>query len=229
MRDNIYTIPISEVFEPKCGCPICSISDTLEERCVEYIMGAAMMEPDVRQQTNKQGFCKMHFDIMMKRKNRLSLALMLQSLLIELPQNIGEKKQNSSMFARKKEEKAQSTCFVCSQIDWAKERMFSTIIKMYEQNDEFKALFKEQEYLCLPHYKELGSFASSKMNKKTIGEFSAVCDDLFKRQLDILTKEVSHYCSMYDYRNASANADWGTSKDSIERSIKFLTSRRVDN
>ena len=24
MRDSIYTIPVSEVFEPKCGCPICA-------------------------------------------------------------------------------------------------------------------------------------------------------------------------------------------------------------
>ena len=27
MRDSIYTIPISEVFEPKCGCPICRMRD----------------------------------------------------------------------------------------------------------------------------------------------------------------------------------------------------------
>ena len=55
MRDSIYTIPISEVFEPRKGCPICSIRNTLEQRCVEYIMGAAMMEPDVRIETNPLG------------------------------------------------------------------------------------------------------------------------------------------------------------------------------
>ena len=30
MRDSIYTIPVSEVFEPKCGCPICAMERTLE-------------------------------------------------------------------------------------------------------------------------------------------------------------------------------------------------------
>ena len=54
MKDTIYTIPVSEVFEPKEGCPLCRMRDTLEERCLEYIMGAAMMEPDVRQDTNRQ-------------------------------------------------------------------------------------------------------------------------------------------------------------------------------
>ena len=84
MRDSIYTIPISEVFEPKCGCPICQMRDTLEERSVEYIMGAAMMEPDVRMETNKKGFCSFHFNQMLRRKNRLSLALILESRLMEI-------------------------------------------------------------------------------------------------------------------------------------------------
>ena len=77
MRESILTIPITDVFEPKCGCPICRIRDTLEQHTIEYIMGAAMMEPDVRIETNKAGFCKEHFEQMRACKNRLSLALML--------------------------------------------------------------------------------------------------------------------------------------------------------
>ena len=57
MKESIYTIPISEVFEPRCGCPLCRLRDTLEQRCIDYIMGAAMMEPDIRIRTNEQGFC----------------------------------------------------------------------------------------------------------------------------------------------------------------------------
>ena len=58
MRDDITSIPISEVFEPRDGCPICRLRNTLEDRVVEYITGAAMMEPDVRIETNKQGLCQ---------------------------------------------------------------------------------------------------------------------------------------------------------------------------
>ena len=81
MKEAIYTIPISEVFEPKDGCPLCRLRDILEQRCLEYIMGAAMMEPDIRVETNRLGFCKDHYFMMLKRKNRLSIALMLQSHL----------------------------------------------------------------------------------------------------------------------------------------------------
>ena len=60
MRSDICSIPVAEVFEPKEGCPLCRMRDMLEERVLEYIMGAAMMEPDVRIETNRQGFCKDH-------------------------------------------------------------------------------------------------------------------------------------------------------------------------
>ena len=52
MHDSLVTIPVSEVFEPREGCPLCRLRDTLEQRVVEYITGAAMMEPDIRIQTN---------------------------------------------------------------------------------------------------------------------------------------------------------------------------------
>ena len=61
MRESILTIPISEILEPREGCPICRMRDMLEQRTVEYIMGAAMMEPDVRIETNRAGFCSAHF------------------------------------------------------------------------------------------------------------------------------------------------------------------------
>ena len=40
MRNDITSIPVSEVFDPKEGCPICRMRDTLEKRVVEYITGA---------------------------------------------------------------------------------------------------------------------------------------------------------------------------------------------
>ena len=95
MREDICTIPVSEVFEPKDGCPICRMRDTVETRMVEYIMGAAMMEPDVRMETNRRGFCEDHFRKMLGQKNRLSLALMLESRLIEIKEQVFDKKRLS--------------------------------------------------------------------------------------------------------------------------------------
>ena len=36
MRDDICTIPVSEVFEVNDGCPICRMRDIIEERIIEW-------------------------------------------------------------------------------------------------------------------------------------------------------------------------------------------------
>ena len=88
MRDDICTIPVSEGFEEKDGCPLCRMRAIAEKRVIDYIMGAAMMEPDVRLNTNELGFCRDHFDQMTKAGNRLSLALILDSHLQEIDKTI---------------------------------------------------------------------------------------------------------------------------------------------
>ena len=146
LRESILTIPINEIFEPREGCPICRMRDMLEQRTTEYIMGAAMMEPDVRIETNRLGFCKTHFDQMLKQKNRLSLALMLQTRLETLKKDVYSK---PSFFESKQKRvkslsKSNSTCFVCSKVDWAMERLLVTVFDMYKNSAEFRSLFKEQ-------------------------------------------------------------------------------------
>ena len=80
--EQIYTIPVNEAFEASaadasCGCPLCTLYRKLEENELELILGASMMEPDVRIQTNREGFCRLHYDMMFVRKNRLGMALTL--------------------------------------------------------------------------------------------------------------------------------------------------------
>ena len=72
MREDICSIPINDIFGPKDGCPFCRMRDMLEDRMATYITGAAMMEPDVRVETNRLGFCKTHFDQILQRGSRLS-------------------------------------------------------------------------------------------------------------------------------------------------------------
>lgn len=227
MRESILTIPVTDVFDPKCGCPICSLRDTLESRTVEYIMGAAMMEPDVRIETNKKGFCKTHFEQMRKCKNRLSLALMLQTHLQELQKKVLSRQSifEGKNAKQKRVSAVNNDCFVCSKIDWGMTRILKTVFEMYQNQEDFRNLFREQEYICLPHYDLLTGLCTQHLDKKLQKQFIDDCGKLTSKYLDELEKDVSHFCKMYDYRNTGADADWGNSKDSIERAIKYLTTR----
>ena len=228
MRESILTIPISEILEPRDGCPICRMRDMLEQRTVEYIMGAAMMEPDVRIETNRAGFCHTHFRQMMKQKNRLSLALMLQTHLAAVDQQLFSRKKLFEPKNARKQKLSQinESCFVCEKVDWGMERLMRTFFEMYSHAD-IKQLMSEQEYICLPHYDLLQSLAPAYLQKQELDSFTKLISGLTEKYIAALYEDVSHYCNMYDYRNTGKDADWGNSKDSIERAIKFLVSRDV--
>ena len=225
MRDDICSIPVSEVFEPKDGCPICTLRNTLEERMLEYIMGAAMMESDVRIETNKKGFCPEHLQKMLGRRNRLSMALILDSHLKELLSELFSKslfKADPKKQAAKINERL-SSCFVCEKIEWGMSRLLETVCRLYGTERDFRNLFSEQDCLCLPHYARLIDNIK-RVDKRYASEFSKDCERLAGEYLTSLSGDVEHFTKMFDYRNSGEDADWGNSKDSIERSVWYLTS-----
>ncbi|HEX3029866.1 MAG TPA: DUF6062 family protein, partial [Clostridia bacterium] len=76
--------PVSDAFAVDCECPLCVLEKKLEDECVDYALGPSLMEPDHRQETNKHGFCRKHFEAMYnKQENRLGLALMIDTFMQE--------------------------------------------------------------------------------------------------------------------------------------------------
>lgn len=219
LKDTIYTIPISDVFEPKCGCPICLMRDMLEKRCVDYVMGAAMMEPDIRIETNKLGFCTEHFSMLSTQKNRLSLALMLETHLDEIM------KKHMPPNVKKGSETPTSTCYICKEISAAMGKMIDTILKLYFADASFKRLFEEQDFLCYPHYELLCKAANSKLNKKQEVIFSKDITDLTIKYVQALRKDVHSFSTMFDYRNTNAAENNDDIKFALERAVSFLTAR----
>lgn len=221
MRDDICTIPISEVFETLDGCPICRMHNMLEKRAIDYITGAAMMEPDVRVVTNKKGFCPEHIEKLANRKSGLSLALMLQTHLDELGYELFSKPDKDGKIATER----LSTCFLCEKINWGMEHMIDTLFVTFEKDKEFREIFSAQPKFCLPHYKMLLTKSKKSGLKKYSYEFKTALKEITKKNLDELSKDLKHFCSMFDYRNAGSD-NWGNSKTAIERTVNFRAGER---
>ena len=153
MREDICSIPISEIFEPKDGCPFCRMRDMLEARMATYITGAAMMEPDVRVETNRLGFCHQHFEQILQRGSRLSVALILESLLDEAGKDIlpEDDKLAPKKILAAADRRAHS-CFVCENVEKNMQHLSATVIKLWQSEPEFRTLYSEQTHICLPHY-----------------------------------------------------------------------------
>ena len=138
--EKIYTIPVNEAFEASaadhdCGCPFCALYRKLEENELDLILGASMMEPDVRIKTNEQGFCKTHYDMMFTRKNRLGMALMLESHLNQLRGETDGKGFSAlkgvGVEPMKRLEKLEDSCYVCGRIEFSLSKMFETAVLLW--------------------------------------------------------------------------------------------------
>ena len=226
MRTDICSIPVEEVFEPKDGCPLCRLYSMLEDRMLEYITGAAMMEPDVRKETNKYGFCFDHFKGMLNRRNRLGVALILDSHLAQVESDLfGGLIKTGDSGRVSKINKLNDSCFVCDNIEKNFNSIVNNIFKHYENEREFRALVAEQETYCLPHYALLLSLSEKNLSRRHKDEFKKAITEIAQKNMAELRSDVRHFCDMYDYRNTGEDADWGNSKDSPERSVMFLTSK----
>ena len=227
--EQIYTIPVNEAFEASaddasCGCPFCKLYNKLEDDELDLILGASMMEPDVRIQTNEEGFCRTHYDMMFTRKNRLGMALTLESHLAELKKDLGRGSLFSSAGGRqiKRISALERSCYVCRRISFNFEHMVETAALLWQNDEAFRKKLASQPYFCLPHYRLLLEAGMERLNKKEFAEFERICTDIVKRYLDSLSDDVSWFCKKFDYRYDSE--PWHNSKDSVERAMRFLRS-----
>ena len=230
MKENICTIPINDIFRETDGCPLCRMRDMVEAQYVEYITGSAMMAPNIRVITNEKGFCHHHYEMMMQVGPKLSNALLMQTRLDYVRQNMLPDKLSSkpSKAQLLKIAQAQHSCYVCDRIDADIDHLMRTIFVQFSIDEEFRELFKNQDYLCLNHYELLHRKAVMKggVKSKDMKAFCEITNALCKNYLDSLYDDVTHFTTMFDYRNAGG--DWKNSKDSTERSVYFLTSNKVD-
>lgn len=227
MDEKIYTIPVNEAFDEYDGCPFCRMRRTLEDNERELIMGASMMEPDIRIKTNKLGFCRKHYDKMFKMNNRLSLALMLESHLDEVTDKtviwknslLGKdntKKAAENMRSLKK------SCYVCERTEEKFSKMILCAVILWSNGPEFKEKLLKQPYFCIEHAEEYLENARAKLDKKSFALFAEQLSSVQSNYIKSLKEDVSWFCKKFDYRYE--NEPWGNSKDSVERAIKFLES-----
>ena len=191
-----------------------------------------MMEPDVRMETNRLGFCHTHFNNLLKQNNRLSLGLMLNTYLGTLRGEIFEKK--SIFFTKgakaKKSSEIEGSCFVCSKVDWGVDHMLDTVFTMFTEDPKFRNLYNSQQYLCIPHYNLLMSNVPTKLHKNDQKPFIEATDKLVENYIKELNNDVNEFCNSFDYRNAGKlhREDMEHVRNSIERAIEFITSRKPD-
>ena len=227
--DMNFTIPVNEAFEasaadPGCGCPLCALARKLEADELDLILGASMMEPDVRIKTNRQGFCRTHYDLMFVRKNRLGMALTLESHLAELEKDLRDGGIGGGLGNKplKRIGELEADCYICRRVNGNFEKMADTVVWLWQTDEDFPKKLRAQPLFCLPHYRLLLAVGQKRLGRKRMPEFAAACGEVVGGYMTELQKDVSWFCKKFDHR--FQDEPWGNSKDAVERAIRFLRS-----
>ncbi|MDR3552015.1 MAG: DUF6062 family protein [Clostridia bacterium] len=208
MKEDICTIPVSEIFEKKDGCPFCRMYNMLEEHLVDYILGPAMMEVDVRASTNRLGFCARHYLLMTQQNDRLPLALTIESRLDEITSGISH---HAGAHAQR--------CFLCERTEHSMSRLTDTFFRLWKNEAEFRALALAQPFYCLPHFEMLLTQGREALGRRGFGDFEKALAETERQSIAAVRADIARFCEMFDYRNVGAA---GAPRDTVERAIRLL-------
>lgn len=227
MAEKIYSIKINEAFSAKKGCPICALRAQLEQDETERILGASMMEPDIRKETNRKGFCKNHLQTLFAAGNKLPLALMLSTHLAEAEERLFKK--TAAPFSKNPDPKklkeaysaARKSCYLCSRMGEFMNRVLDNLCYLYQTQKDFQKLFGEQEYFCQTHSLRLLDASEKYLGKKERASFSATLAEINQRYIQKLQEDLDWFCKKFDYRYEKE--DWKDAKDAPERTTRYLS------
>lgn len=243
MKETIYTIPINEAFDSKCSCAMCAIENRIESEEIKYTLGPAMMEPDFRINSNKRGFCKAHYDSLLKNSKALPLALVLQThiqqqnkdIFSEKVQKVSKsgffKKQCDEIVSAKKItdniEKLNCNCVICERTRHTMNRYFDNLIYIWKTQEDFRNKFASQESFCIPHFSKLLKYAIDSLNEKEFKDFYHTIINIMEKSQNQIYEDISEFTMLFDHNNNSNPSE--NVKNSIRRSIQKISGLNCEN
>jgi len=236
MKEKLYTIPINDAVNAKDECPFCFIERKIEEDMMDFVLGSgsSYMESDVRDKTDKAGFCRMHFKKMYDYGNTLGNAWIMKThmkqIQYEMKQAMDKFTPGSSGSLFKKSSGTNSvtewvrnrekSCFICNQFKDHYDRYMDTFFEMYRKEPEFAEKIQSGKGFCLPHFGDICEAAEGRIKEKDKKDFYNMLFTLMKENIDRLYEDDAWLIEKFDYRNK--DADWKNSKDALQNCMQKL-------
>ena len=231
MAEKLYTIPVNDAFNKDCECPVCEMYKKLENDALEFTLGPSYMEEDIRDMTDKAGFCKDHAKKMYERGNRLGMALMYQTHTYGVIEAIEKKKPSSKGGFLKKADNSSlidyiknmsKSCFICDRIQNVFERYIATIMYLWKNDNDFIEKYKTSKGFCMEHYAMLVEYASKELSGKNLESFIEITEKLFLDNIKRVKEDLDWFIDKFDYRYK--NEPWKNSKDALPRMLCKINS-----
>ena len=232
--EQIYTIPINEAFEKSAadkdaGCPFCTIYRQFEENELSLILGASMMEPDIRIKTNEAGFCKEHFNKMLTMGKKLPLALILESHLDTVSEKLKANKLMPTLGAKKSSDALNNlakSCYICDRLDYNFERVMNNAVYLFASDETFRRKCAAQPCFCIEHYAAFLTAGKNGLKGQSFNEFYKCISRIEEAYIKTIKENISFFAKKFDYRYK--DEPWGDAKDAVEKTIEVLCGEYPD-
>ena len=225
MNYHIDTGLIIEKFNVDSECPLCEIKKIVEEQFLHEFLNDAVMEDNTRIKVGKLGFCSRHFDMLLSRQNKLSVALQTRTRVGVLQNQFGEiKSVKQALKTAEQLEKASSTCVICDLTDESMVKYYKTIAQMFAKEKEFFKTILSSKGFCTHHYAMLLKY--SKSASFFAKDYVNLLSIVYNRGIERVDADLKKFCDKHDYRNA--NEPMGNAETALPRIRTKLYGKKYD-
>ena len=230
MKDHLETAPVIDAVRNHDLCPFCQLRDMIERQTVERYLGGAVMEPDTRIRTNAVGFCRTHHQQLMALKDYHGYALMMQTRLRTVAGQLtpaikglsgvslfGNK--NSAALQRQLEE-ATGRCLVCENMADTVSRYMDIFMKLYREDDHFRADFGNGPGVCLYDLPLLLQKAQSHLSPQLRKSFLDTVARQLSGTLNTAQEDLDALCSSFHFGSEHKNNP--RIHEALERAVNLL-------
>lgn len=238
-KEKLYTIPLNDAVAADDECPFCYIERQIEQDLMDFVLGSgsSYMEADIRDMTDRAGFCRTHFKKMFEYGNTLGNAWILKTHYMRTLAEMKEKfksytpvKMSFKDRLKKGDGRTNSvgiwiaerdnSCYICNHFKSEYERYLDTFMIMYDKDREFKQRILNSKGFCLSHFGDLCEYAEQHMKDSEKKDFFKAMFDLMESNVSRVSEDVAWMVEKFDYKNA--DADWKNSRDAIQRGMQKL-------
>ena len=239
MKETLYTIPLNDAVNADDECPFCYIEREVEQDLLDFVLGSgsSYMESDVREATDKAGFCRAHFKKMFDYGNTLGNGWILKTHFMQMNREMKDQFQKftpskSGLMGKFKKnaervnpigawvQEKENSCYICNRFADTYERYMDTFFYMYKKDEDFKKRILSGKGFCLHHFGDLCEYAETRLNDKEKKGCCPAMFELMEGNMERLQEDVSWLVEKFDYRNK--DADWKESKDAIQRGMQKM-------
>lgn len=233
-------LEISRVHDAYAGggeCPLCSLMEGAERTYLLSFQHSRVMEPNVRVQTNRSGFCPDHLGKLFQGENKLGLALvMLTHLQEKLPalrdalegtvtaaeggRRDGEARISAAIRSL---ETMRDQCFICGLLSQDMERYAWTILYLWRKDRDFAAVLRTSRGFCLSHFCAVLRSAVGLLRADRLSAWLRDVVPLMTGSLGALEKDLTAFTQLHQAGNRSLGTE--EERSALSRTLQKLSGK----